>query len=158
MRSPSLLFVMLAVGIPGTLNAQQWNAEQMGVINSVKACWDTWVEGIRRRNPEQWLAECSDGESVYWGTADGSPRVGTPDQLRRRWEAVSRADRKWIDLRPLSIKIVGDMAIMHFYGLWEQNTPEGQIVVNEAKRMEVFRRAGNRWVQIAGQATPVSRP
>jgi hypothetical protein len=65
------------------------------------------------------------------------------------------SDLGWVDIRPVSLSVVDDIAVLHFYGLWKAPGADG-VQVTEAKRTEVFRRMDGRWKMIAGHATPVT--
>jgi hypothetical protein len=67
----------------------------------------------------------------------------------------SATDLGWVDIRPVLLTVVADVAVLHFYGYWKTPGAEG-IQVTEAKRTEVFRRIDGRWKLLAGHATPVS--
>jgi hypothetical protein len=64
-------------------------------------------------------------------------------------------DLGWVDIRPVSLTVVDEIAVLHFYGYWKAPSAEGE-QVTEAKRTEVFRRIDGRWKVIAGHGTPVS--
>ena len=153
MKKSSLAVAICYLCIAAPTSAQQWTSEQQSVITALETCWDTWMESIRQDDPSLWIDQCTDGDYTYWWTLDGAPE--TPTFLRRNWDRVKRTDLGWLDIRPLAITIVGDVAIMHFYGYWNAQTPEGP-VMTEAMRTEVFRRAGDRWLLVAGHSTPPS--
>ena len=153
MRKSSLAIAICCFGFTAPAWSQQWTPEQQSVITALETCWDTWMESIRQDDPSMWIDQCTDGSYTYWWTEDGAPN--TPATLRRDWERVKRTDLGWVDIRPLAVKIVGAVAIMQFYGYWDAQTPEGP-VMTEAMRTEVFRRAGDRWLLVAGHSTPSS--
>jgi len=137
------IFVIL-VGSPGY--SQNWTAEQQEVIDDLEACWDLWVEALDDRTPDAWANDCAEEDYTYWfrGAAPG----GLED-LRREWSIIRETREYWIGLHPISIKIFGDIAIMHFVGIWSGLGPEGRII-NEANRTEVFRRDDGQWKIVAG--------
>ena len=63
---------------------------------------------------------------------------------------------KWTDLRPLLVKIDGDIALVHFYAYVIIEDYKGDISNREQKRFEVFRKKEGKWKFIGGMVTPVS--
>ena len=149
-------FLLIVFGLLSsvTATAQNWNDEQQDVIDSLKGCWDIWMDGLEQNDPELWISECTDGNFSYWNSDVGAPN--TPQSLRRDFQSVRETDIKWLDLRPLTVKIVGDVAIMHFYGYWKANTSDGT-TTTEGLRTEVFKKSDGKWLLVAGHITPASQ-
>jgi len=147
----------LAIGalllVPGPSLAQQWSAEEQEVLDQLAECWDIWMEGIGSGSPERWLAECATPELTYWPAQDGAPLNN--EYTRRNWDMAAATDLGWVDIRPVSLTVVEDIAVLHFYGSWKAQAPEGERVT-ESKRTEVFRRIDGRWKLMAGHGTMVS--
>jgi len=156
MRQLSRL-VALAIGtlllVPGPTLAQQWSAEEQEVLDQLAECWDIWMEGTESGSPDRWMEMCAVPELTYWGAQDGAPLNN--DFTRRNWDMAMASDLGWVDIRPVSLTLMDDIAVLHFYGLWRAPASEGE-QVTEAKRTEVFRRIDGRWKMISGHATPVS--
>jgi hypothetical protein len=134
--------------------AQEWNAEQQSLIDHVRMCWDGWVVALSDETPDRWLEVCPiDERSHFWWTDDGAP--GDLETVRRGWHIIRTTDDDWASLRPIYVDIFGDVGIIHMYGYWRANTPDGT-VVTEFKRTEVFQRRDGQWVFIGAQGTPVS--
>jgi hypothetical protein len=153
MRFPLLVFAAALIAAPAA--AQEWNAEQQGLLDHVTACWDAWVVALADQTPDRFLDACpQDDRGHWWWTADGAPEdlVGS---LRRNWHVIREVDEDWVSLRPIYIDIFGDVGIIHLYGYWRANTPDGT-VTTEAKRTEVFQRRGGSWVLIGAQSAPVT--
>ena len=150
-KNTCLLAILFTISIASPSYAQNWTAEQQGVIDDLEACWDLWVEALDDRTPDAWASACAEEDYTYWfrGAA-----LGGLEDLRREWSMIRETQEYWIGLHPISIKIYGDIAIMHFVGIWSGLGPEGRII-NEANRTEVYRRDGGQWKIVAGhnQAT-----
>ena len=148
---------LLAIGAlllaPAPALAQQWSEDEQEVLDQLAECWDIWMEGIGSGSPERWMAECATPELTYWPAQDGAPLKFEFD--RRNWNLASATDLGWVDIRPVSLTVVDDIAVLHFYGYWRAPAADGERVT-EAKRTEVFRRIDGRWKLMAGHATPVS--
>jgi ketosteroid isomerase-like protein len=148
MRTSILAAMALALAAP--LSAQQWTAEQQEVITQLEECWDIWVGALNEGRPDAWLDRCTD-DFRYWGDEVGAPN-GSAD-ARRTWTEVMEADEYWVSLKPLDIRVVGDVAIMHFYGSWNGREGDERVTL-ERKRTEVFRNVNGRWLLIAGHSQP----
>jgi len=150
-----LIFILL---IPFAALAQNWTTEQQEVIDHIKSCWDGWVKALEEKNFDIWAEVCPfDEDAAYWFTFSGTPAIGTGIQKRGltgglflKWKKVD-----WLDLRPISIKIDGDVALVHFYGVWVEEDYKGEVSQTEDKRFEVFRKKDGQWTFIGGMVTPV---
>jgi ketosteroid isomerase-like protein len=151
----SLLFVLL---IPFAASAQNWTAEQQEVIDHIKSCWDGWVKALEAKNYDIWADVCPcDKDGAYWFTSAGAPAIGQENQKRGLTGGLFTWWKKmaWLDLRPISIKIEGDVALVHFYGVWVAEDYKGEVSQIEDKRFEVFRKKDGQWTFIGGMVTPV---
>ena len=146
------LFLLL----PASSQAQQWSDEEQEVLDHLVECWDIWMEGIKSGSPERWISECSTPALTYWGSNNGAPSYDNDESLRRNWATFSESDLGWVDIRPVSLTVIDDIAVLHFYGSWRTRTADGE-TVNEVKRTEVFRRIDGRWKMIAGHSTQVTQ-
>ena len=153
MRRMVLPFAVFALFLCQPLSAQQWSAEEQGVLDDLAECWDIWMDGIRDGTPDRWITECSTPNSTYWGAQDGAPVNN--DFIRRTWGTISGQDLGWVDIRPVALSISDDIAVLHFYGYWQAPGPDGA-TITEAKRTEVFRQLDGRWKLISGHGTPVT--
>ena len=139
----------------GPLSAQEWNAEQQGLLDHVTQCWDAWVDALADQTPASFLAACpQDERGHWWWTAHGAPEPLVAE-IERNWQSIREVDDDWVSLRPIYIDIFGDVGIMHLYGYWRAHTPDGT-VTTEMKRTEVFQRRNGTWVLIGAQSAPVT--
>jgi hypothetical protein len=148
-----LVTAVLFSGLPCSAPAQERSPAEEEVLDQLAECWDLWMEGIRSGSPEPWISACAAPGLTYWAAQDGTPH--SPDFIRRNWDLASATDLGWVDIRPVSITVMDDIAVLHFYGYWKAPGPAGE-QVTEAKRTEVFRRMDGRWKMIAGHGTPVT--
>lgn len=131
-----------------TASAQQWSPQQQEVLQHIQACWDAWPRGY-----DQWASVCRPVEgNTYWRTSEGAPF--TLDYWRKTAATRSTTLKVlWTDRRPVAIQIDRDIAIVHFYALWE-TVDDGRRVENEMKCMEVFRKVDGRWHFVSGMSVP----
>jgi len=147
--------ILASVALPtgGTTAAVQSSAEQE-VLDAIESCWDAWMDGVEQGDIELFFAGCKvDEDALYWWSVEGAPNGY--DQIRRTWDTISQQDERWVDFRPVGIRVFDDVAIVNFYGYWQASTPAGS-VVTEHKRTEVFQRRADGWTFIGGHSTPAS--
>ena len=154
MRRAFFLLIVFVLSSSVTATAQNWNDEQQDVIDSLKGCWDTWMDAVEQNDPEIWIGQCTDVDYSFWWSTQGAPN--NPETLRRDFQRAREVDAGWLDVRPLAVKIVGDVAIMHFYGYWRANTSDGTVTTEEL-RTEVFQNVDGRWLLVAGHSSPASQ-
>lgn len=153
-----LPFVMILI-IPFSASAQNWTPEQQEVIAQIKACWDAWRKANEQKDYTIWEKACPCiDDAPYWVTIDGAPM--SSDFLPRGAKGLFSWDTKrfdWLDLRPLAIRIDGDVALVQFYALWLVEDDKGDVNRIEQKRFEVFRKKNGKWTFIGGMVAPVSK-
>jgi len=140
--------------IPLTTLAQTWNEQEQELLDQLETCWDAWMEAVEQNNPELWIEKCNPAKNYsMWWTEEGAPQG--IDAVKRDWETIRKVDVRWIDIRPVAIRIFDNVGIVQFYGYWKANTETGP-VTTEYKRTEVFLKVDGKWSFIGGQGTPVS--
>ena len=150
------LFFLTATLIAAPVSAQEWTADQQSLIDHVTGCWDTWVDALADETPERFIDACpADDRGHFWWTAEGAPEALNVG-IRRNWHIIREVDDDWASLRPIYVDIFGDVGIIHMYGYWRANTPDGT-VTTEAKRTEVFQRQSGVWFLIGASNTPVTQ-
>jgi hypothetical protein len=132
----------------------RWSAEQQEILDHITVCWNAWVEAAEKNDPEIWFKKCPVAENAaFWSTAEGAPDIDAK-AMRRDWETIRKQTVGWIDLRPVSVNVYGDVAVVHFYSYWKVRTENGTETV-EQKRLEVFKKMAGKWTLIGQQRTPV---
>jgi hypothetical protein len=148
-------FIVLLISCP--LYSQTYSQEEQGLIDHITNCWDAWMEGVEKNNPEIWYEKCpAKPDASFWWTEHGAPEQ--IDALRRNWD-LDRAfagSSYWLDMRPVAIRIWDDVGMVQFYGYWLTDTEDGK-VNTEYKRTEVFKNENGKWILLGGQGTPVTQ-
>lgn len=112
------------------------------------------MEAVKKKDAEIWFKKARPVENFsFWWTEEGAPAGA--GAIRRDWDTISKVDANWVDIRPVAIRIHGDVGIVQFYGYWKANTKDGP-VTTEAKRTEVFIKVDGRWSFFVGHGTPSS--
>ncbi|MGW8265952.1 MAG: nuclear transport factor 2 family protein [Longimicrobiales bacterium] len=154
MRRSILALFAIALVTPQGAWAQQWTPEEQGLIDNIKMCWDAWMEAVEAMDVEIHYRKCPQVDDVsMWWTDFGAPEG--KQMARRNFGQIAAVDLAWLDIRPVAVRIWGDVGMVQFYGYWSARTP-GRPVVTEFKRTEVFRRVDGQWVFLGGQGTPAS--
>jgi len=153
MRALAVACLLVAVLTPSPASAQQWSPEQQEVIDSIKACWDIWMDALEADDPDIFFDACDVGGTTYWWTMHNAPT--TPETDRRNWDRYRDTDTGWSDMRPVSVTVFGSVAVVHLYGYWLANTATGE-VVTEQMRTEFWQKRDGRWLFLGGQGTPVT--
>ena len=152
MRALTLASLALLVAAPAF--AQQWTAEEQEVLDTITMCWDAWVAALADETPDHFYETCRiDEDQLFWDTSSGAPEGQR--MVHRTWNNWRQLGGNWADMRPVAIRIFGDVAIVYLYGYWTVKTPDG-LVTTEYKRTEVFQRRDDGWTGIGVQATPAS--
>jgi ketosteroid isomerase-like protein len=147
------LLVVFGMILACPLIAQEWSDEEQEVLDHLEECWDMWMDGVEQGTPDRWMSECTTPETTYWSAVDTAPT--DHEYIRRIWDRISETDLGWLDIRPTSLRVNDDIAVLHFYGQWRAATPDGE-TVTEGKRTEIFQRLDGRWKIIAQHWSPVT--
>jgi hypothetical protein len=150
----ALFSLIFTFSIPLIGFTQTYSIEEQGLIDQLTICWDAWMEGIENNDPKIWYDKCpTKPDASMWWTNDGAPQQ--MDWPKRNWDIVSNVDAKWVDIRPVAIRIWDDIGMIQFYGYWQANTKDGKMI-SEYKRTEVFKNENGTWTLLGGQGTPTS--
>lgn len=149
-----LCFLSLVL-LAGSTMAQEWSTEQKEVIEQIKACWNANVRAYQEKNSDRFFAVCPCEKDAYWWVAsEGAPRQFMHLTARLTAEDLlwSIKRQNWLDLRPLSIKIDDDVALIYYYSTWIVENYRGEISQFEQKHFEVYRKKNKRWTVLGGMA------
>ena len=152
MRSFFLIILITQTAFFHPATAQQWSPQQKELIQHIQTCLDTWHGKVFDR----WFSICQpDSNSVFWNTSEGS--TNNLASWRKGLEAQIKAGYEYIytEMRPISVLINRDVAIVHYYMISER-LDSGKRIKVEQKRMEVFRKAGNQWILMGGMFVPAT--
>jgi len=149
-----LMVTIVMLLVSSSMYCQTYSQEEQGLIDQLTSCWDAWMEGVDKNNPEIWYEKCpAKSDASMWWTNEGAPQQ--MDWARRNWDIVSDVDSKWVDMRPVAVRIWDNIGMIQFYAYWQAKTKEGN-VVTEYKRTEVFKNENGSWILLGGQGTPVT--
>ncbi len=148
------LFLTLALFLPAqTLLAQHWTPEEEEIIELNQSCWDSWaaedIAAIRRTCNEH-------VDARGWWTPEAAPNVGWFEKHAERWMNAFGPRDTWVywEVRPLSVGIFGDTALIHFWATHTHEDSQGDTTTQTQKHLNIFQRIDGRWAFIGGMAMP----
>ena len=154
MKCTIITLGMIFCTLSQNLLAQNWTAEEQGLIDHIKMAWDAWEEAIEKNDPDIWYNKVRPAEDYsMWWTEESFPQGYSG--LKRDWESVLERNPKWIDLRPVAVRIYDNVGMVQFYGYWKINTKDGP-VTSEKMRTEIFIKRNGHWTWIGGQGSPIT--
>jgi ketosteroid isomerase-like protein len=147
MRRNVIAILVLAFFLPLTVQAQQWNAEQQEVWDVVEACFDT-------QDTEDLMA-CYHDDFVGWGLGNGVP-VNKADKRAINARVLESSDNVWQHLKPLSIEVRGDVAIvLYVFSFVERNKATGEETTGTVNWTDIMVLVDDRWLWLADHGTRV---
>ena len=153
MRGVFFLTATLALFVPQSALAQHWTAEEQEIVDLNQSCWDAWASedlGQVRRT-------CNDHvDARGWYTPDAAPEIGWfGNNAERRMAAFGSGD-EWIywEIRPLSVRIFGDTALIHFWVTRTHEDSQGNQTTQTQKQLNIWQQADGSWTWIGGMAMP----
>lgn len=146
------LVVALALTQSAPAMAQSWTAEETGLVDAIMACWNKMLVD---EDPQGFESGCGmTQETTYWWTPETTPETGL-----EWWRANNIAmfeDEELIaqDLRPLRIRIVGNMGHIWLHGIRTFRNRTGDRYTEAWRGLEIWQRVDDGWAFIGGMGTP----
>jgi hypothetical protein len=131
--------------------AQHWTPEEQEIIDLNQACWDAGaaedLDAVRRTCNEH-----EDGRS--WLTSEAAPAVGWFVANAERSAAAFDSRREWLywEVRPLSVRLFGETALIHFWATRTIEGTNGTETTLAHKQLNIWQRIDGRWTWIGGMA------
>jgi len=139
--------------LPVVATAQTFSAEEQEITDLTHSCWAAWVaedlSAIDRA--------CNEHEDArFWWTAEAVPAAGWSAKHAERWAEAfhPRTDLLYWEVRPASVRIFGDVALIHIWATATVVDDNGQTTTNSQKRLDIWQRIDGRWTKIGGMGTP----
>jgi ketosteroid isomerase-like protein len=143
----ALSFILL---LSPPLSAQEWSSEQKEVWKNVETYWGMWAS----RDLEGFMSYI---HNDYSGWFHGSHLPSGKD-ASRKWIAHSFSKSKVLvhDIRPLAIKIHGNVAIVHYVYADISQDSEGKEKMEQGRWTDILMKQGDRWVLIGDHGGSMS--
>lgn len=150
MRMWLILVALLSI-LPVRAAAQHWTPEEQEIIALNQACWDAWaaqdLDAVRRTCNEH-----EDGRS--WVTSEAAPGIGWFEKNAERHAAAFNRRSQWLywEIRPVSVRVFGDTALIHFWATRTMEEQDGSVTTFSHKQLNIWQRVEGRWAWIGGMA------
>ena len=135
--------LMMAIQVsPGV--AQNWTAAELAVLDRVEDCVQAEID----RN-EAAAAACFHPEFVGWRYTMAGTRNNAFERIDRELTRDSGPRLIGFWLQPLSIRIHGDVAVIHYYGYYYLRDESGDVSTVRNRWTDVLLDYEGNWVWIA---------
>jgi ketosteroid isomerase-like protein len=124
------------------LNAQEWSPAQKDVWKNVNDYWAQMAKGDVSGFMEYFHPD-------YSGWENGEKLPSNKEETRK-WITYGFQGVKipLYEIKPLSIKIYGDVAFVHYYYTTVKEMPDGKKKVETGRWTDILLKQGNKWVLI----------
>ncbi len=134
----SLLFLIVFAAAPSA--AQEWSAEQQEVWEFELTC----LRLVGDTDAVERLLDCFHDDFVGWRTGDSAPR--DKNSVRT---LVAMNTGRFLTAWPMSIKLYGDVAVVHYVSQWSELDSDGKRVSGWDRWTDIAMKSGGRWQWIA---------
>ena len=141
----AMLFSFLAAvlgSIP--LYAQEWSPAQKDVLKTI----ENFEKACAGRNIGA-LESCLHPELYNWDYSDDRP-IDRATFLKRVKESAQESRIVSFDYRPVAVRIIGDLAIVHAYYRAVEEDAKGQQTEINSRWMDVLVKKGGKWLMVGG--------
>jgi ketosteroid isomerase-like protein len=143
MKNKILLTIALVFGLGlSTVFAQDWSPAQKEVWKNVNDYWSLMAKGDISGFMEYFHPD-------YMGLDNGSMLPATKEESKK-WITYGYQGLKVpvYQINPLSIKIYGDVAFVHYYYAMAKETQDGKKSSESGRWTDILLKQGNKWVMI----------
>lgn len=140
----SLLVAVLgcALLVSAPLSAQEWSKAQKEVWNNVETYWGLWA----KRDVDGFLSYFHED---YSGWFNGSSLPSGKESVHK-WLShfFPNSENLVYEIKPVSIKVHGDFAIVHYYYSELSKNADGKNEMEQGRWTDILKKDGNRWLLI----------
>ena len=143
MKNRLLLSIALFLGLGlSSVFAQEWSPAQKEVWKNVNTYWEIMAKGDVNGFMEYFHAD-------YAGWENGEPLPSTKEETRK-WLSYGSAQGKVLifDIKPVAIKIHGDVAIVDYFYTMVKENKEGKKNPDAGRWTDILLKQGTKWVLI----------
>ena len=137
----TLLILFFGLGIT-TVFAQDWTPAQKEVWKNVNDYWAVMAKG-----DVAGFMEYFHQDYVGW---DNDSRLPSSKEETKKWVVYGYKDVKVpvYEIKPLTIKIYGEVAFVHYYYSMAKETQDGKKKMESGRWTDILLKQGNKWVLI----------
>lgn len=134
---------VLFVFAPSIVSAQEWSPAQKEVWKNVEAYWALDAAGDTDGFME-YFAE----DYCGWSVDEALP--GDKAEARKHITHLHKTGKALLStVKPVAIKIHGDIAIVHYYWAQTVQKADGKELRNSGRWTDILGKRGNKWVLLA---------
>lgn len=138
-----LLTVLFITGLGiASLNAQEWSAPQKEVWKNVNDYWGLMARGDINGFFEYFHQD-------YMGWDDSSILPSSKEETKKMFTFFySGVKTTFYEIKPLAIKIYGDVAFVHYNYTLFMDTPDGKKKSEKGRWTDILMKQGAKWLLI----------
>jgi ketosteroid isomerase-like protein len=143
MKSKLMLTIALFFGLGlSSLYAQEWSPAQKEVWKNVNDYW-----GLMAKGDLNGFLEYFHSDYIGWENGDALPST---KEESRKWinYAYQGVKIPVYDIKPVAIKIYGDVAFVDYYYSMAKETQDGKKSTENGRWTDILLKQGNKWVMI----------
>ena len=143
MRRTVVLTPLIALVLPMSAAAQQWDQDQTEVWNKIVAQWEA-----AKAKDLTWTEKDLDPSFLGWSDAYPMPRNKAATE---KWERYNSENSKTLieELYPVGIVVVGSTAVAHYYYSTAAEDREGKRKTTHGRYTDVLIKQDGNWIFIA---------
>jgi len=137
--------------------AQTWSNTQQQVIDQVQQCFDSWWKATNANDLDIFLEACPcDDDFAVWSSMYGAPvGIDAVEGIFAQGVAAPSAEPPTVILRPVRVKVSGDLAVIFYYlNVYQIDAEALFLNFNSAKRTTVLHRENGKWQLAADMVVP----
>ena len=143
MKNKIAMLAVLFFGISlSTVMAQEWSAAQKEVWKNVNDYW-----GMLAKGDVNGFSEYVHADYVGWDAH--SPLPNTKEESKKELAYYMQGTKMPLfNIKPLAIKIYGDVAFVHYYYSYVQEMQDGKKRPEKGRWTDIILKQGSKWVLI----------
>jgi ketosteroid isomerase-like protein len=143
MRNRIILTIALLFGVGlSSVFSQEWSTAQKEVWKNVNDYWALLAKGDVSGFMEYF-------HSDYSGWETGTPLPSTKEESKKWLNYMSAGTKVPVyEIKPLAIKIYGDVAFVHYYFAMIKETSDGKKKSENGRWTDILMKQGNKWILI----------
>ena len=135
------MLLLFGIGL-STVFAQDWSAAQKEVWKNVNDYW-----GFLAKGDVNGFADYVHADYVGWDA--NTPLPNTKEESKKELTYYMQGTKMPLfSIKPLTIKIYGDVAFVHYYYSYLQEMPEGKKRSEQGRWTDILLKQGSKWVLI----------
>jgi hypothetical protein len=143
MRRAAVLALVVAVGLPVGVAAQEWSAEQTEVWSTIVAQWDA-----SKARDHSWPERFLHASFLGWPDEFPMPRDKAGVQAWEKYSSEGTTVHVQ-ELSPVGIVVVGSTAVAHYYYSTAAEDRDGKRETTHGRYTDVLVKQDGKWLFIA---------